>query len=292
MEETSTTDKFEWDPDLTGFGLRQRNGRKSWVVQYRIGGKQRRLKLGNAEALSRAEARKLAKKKLGQVALEIDPAAEKQKAREDAKVTFKSIVADYLEHKRTVVRAHTYRELTRYLNRSLRALHGMPIDAIKRRDVALEVGKIARTSGATSAARSRAALSAFFSWCMGEGICEQNACIGTNKPPEAGPRQRVLPGRELAEVWHALPDYDYGKVMEAAHLHRAKARRNRRVALVGNRRRGARHPAAARAHEEQPSPRHSTERSRLVDHPGAAAARRPGPRLRRVRQRLHGLCEG
>jgi ParB family chromosome partitioning protein len=33
-------DRFEWDDELKGFGLRMRSGRLSWIIQYRVGGRQ------------------------------------------------------------------------------------------------------------------------------------------------------------------------------------------------------------------------------------------------------------
>jgi hypothetical protein len=37
--------EFEWDKDLSGFGRRTRNSRESWIVQFRLGSKQRRMKI-------------------------------------------------------------------------------------------------------------------------------------------------------------------------------------------------------------------------------------------------------
>ena len=45
-----------WDKKLPGFGLRTRNGKRTWVFQYRLDGQDRRIKLGGPE-LSRDKAR-------------------------------------------------------------------------------------------------------------------------------------------------------------------------------------------------------------------------------------------
>jgi integrase len=207
-------DKFEWDSELPGFGLRTRNGKRTWIIQYRIGGKQRRLKIGSG-VLTRAQAREAARKKLAQVELGNDPGANRKQERKDAKLTFKAVVADYLEVKKAAVKRRTHYELDHYLNSSLASLHGLPLNAIKRAEIAAELRKIARTSGASSAARARAALSTFFGWCMGEGLVETNPVVGTNKPAENGPRDRVLADEELTAIWRAVPqDADYGNVIK------------------------------------------------------------------------------
>jgi hypothetical protein len=198
------TDKFTWDDKLTGFGLRERGGRRSWVSQYRLGAKQRRLKIGSAEKLSKAQARDVARKRLAQVELGQDPAAERQQARKEAKFTLKVVAADYLASKKAELRPSTFRNLTLYLGidpdavvvglrkrkRDLSgywaALHSVPINAIDRRDVAAELGRITRKHGAT--ARARTTLSAFFAWAMGEGIAQANPVVGTNPPAEAAAR--------------------------------------------------------------------------------------------------------
>jgi hypothetical protein len=62
-------DRFEWDPRLTGFGKRVRDGRETWVIQYRLGHKQRRMTIGTCAKLTQAQARDQAKRRLAAVAL-------------------------------------------------------------------------------------------------------------------------------------------------------------------------------------------------------------------------------
>src|SRR5262245_22825310 len=74
---------FFWDSQLKGFGLKVRceaDGaiRKSFVVQYRANGGQRRRKLGDAAKLGAAAARKKALAMLGKVAEGVDPAGERE----------------------------------------------------------------------------------------------------------------------------------------------------------------------------------------------------------------------
>jgi hypothetical protein len=59
-----------FDEGLPGFGLRVRGGgKRTWIVQYRIGQKQRRVTLGNVETIDADNARRRAKKALSKVNL-------------------------------------------------------------------------------------------------------------------------------------------------------------------------------------------------------------------------------
>ena len=101
------------------------------------------------------------------------------------------------------MRPRTLVEVSRYLREHFKALHNSPIDGITRRDVAARLVAIKNQSGAATAGAARNALSAFFVWAMGEGLCESNPVIGTNRPETNGARSRVLSDAELARVWNA-----------------------------------------------------------------------------------------
>ena len=83
-----------WDTSLKGFGFRVRREasgaiRKSFVIQYRFAGQQRKLKLGDANKLNVEQARKKAEKLFAQILLGTDPQAVKDAERaEAAKLTF------------------------------------------------------------------------------------------------------------------------------------------------------------------------------------------------------------
>ena len=47
--DTGVADKIIFDDDVPGFGIRVRaSGARTWIYQYKIGGKTRRLVLGHA----------------------------------------------------------------------------------------------------------------------------------------------------------------------------------------------------------------------------------------------------
>jgi hypothetical protein len=84
-----------WDQSLSRLGLMvTAKGHKSWIVQYRVGGRSHRITLDGI--LSLKEARDKAHEILSQVAKGDDPAAAKRKARTATNDTFGAIAESYL----------------------------------------------------------------------------------------------------------------------------------------------------------------------------------------------------
>jgi len=76
------TELIVFDDSLKGFGLRIRaGGKRTWIAQYRIGAKQRRITLGTVEALDPERARQAAKDALARAQLGSDPQIEKAEAK-------------------------------------------------------------------------------------------------------------------------------------------------------------------------------------------------------------------
>ena len=140
----------------------------------------------------------MAKKVLAKVALGEDPQGDKADRSDKDRLSLRSVVDEYLAVKRNEVRPSTLREMTRYLTGPyFRALHGMAVDSITRRDVASAVVAAQRQHSATVATLARATLSSFFSWAMTMGLVESNPVIGAAQPKTAEPRSRVLSDDEL-----------------------------------------------------------------------------------------------
>jgi integrase len=229
---TGKTDSIYFCETLPGFGLRLRRGAggrvlRSWIIQYRRSGASRRLLLGSAEVLGAEQARTMAKKALGRIANGEDPQADKAERRDKDRVSLKSMIDEYLKQKQAQVRARTITEVRRYLTGPyFKALHGLAIDKISRKDIAARLVVITREHSSIAAARARAALSAFFVWAMQSGLVEANPVIGTRKPEDTKPRERVLIDqsiedvndprrwRELVAIWKACDDgSEYSKII-------------------------------------------------------------------------------
>src|SRR6516165_5424919 len=91
-----TAEGIHFDRELKGFGVRIRPAAhgslsKTWVVQYRFKGQQKRMKLADVAKLSAERARRLATEKLAMVVLKIDPAADRKEERAAMSTTLRSV---------------------------------------------------------------------------------------------------------------------------------------------------------------------------------------------------------
>ena len=215
----SKADAVYYDDDLPGFGIRLREGgSRNYVVRYRLGGLERRHTIGSASVLTLDEARKRARKALVAVDEGKDPTAEKVAKRAASGLIFSSVKDDYLAlcHKR--MKLGSCAQCDYHLNKLWKPLHSLSITSITRPIVAARLRALVENNGAVTANRARSTLSAMFAWAIGEGLCETNPVNGTNKADEAKPRDRVLSHPELAAIWNAAPEGDYGSIVRLLML--------------------------------------------------------------------------
>ncbi|MGO9684806.1 MAG: Arm DNA-binding domain-containing protein, partial [Beijerinckiaceae bacterium] len=117
-------DKTFWDEDVPGFGVRIRaGGSHTWVIQYKIGEKHRRLPLGPVAALDPGKARSTAKDLLAKVRLGQDPAGEKLERRQKISETFSALLPRYLAWQRNRLKPRSYQEVERHLVVHAKRLH-------------------------------------------------------------------------------------------------------------------------------------------------------------------------
>lgn len=233
-------DRIWFDDAVAGFGLRIRrikkwNGAysnkppsKTWLMQYRIGGKTRRLVIGEASAMKAGRAREIAEELRAKIKLGHDPAMEKRMRIERSSHTFVALVEKYLRTQRAELRPGSYRLIARYLETHAAPLHALPVDVIDRLTIAERLNSVATKSGAVTANRVRSAMSALFTWAMREGLALANPVANTNKRQEQ-PRDRVLTDTELSTVWRALDNSEYGVIIRLLIL--TAQRRNEIAAL-------------------------------------------------------------
>jgi integrase len=235
---TDKADHVVWDDELPGFGVRLRGDSKRWLIQYRVGIRQRREILGDVRKVRIEDARRIARQRFAHAELGVDPAAEKTKARvaaAAAKLTLASVADGYLAAKQRAVKngsytKSTYEATARYFNVHWQPLRNRPVDSIKRAEVAKRLQELTTEYGRSASAKARYTLSALFSWAMGEGLCDSNPVVATNNP-EAGvlPRERVLSDSEIKAVWAACLDDDSGWIVKLLLL--TGARRDEIAAL-------------------------------------------------------------
>jgi integrase len=208
------TDAIYFDDTLHGFGVRLREGgTRMYVVQYKIGGKQRRITIGSTAQLTAEAARTKASTILLAVRTGTDPQAERATAKARAGDVFVAIAKRYLARQKVRLRPNSYMAVERYILTHFEPLHLLPLAHIDRRIAAERLSNIAAERGPASANRARATLSAFFSWSWREGLVEANPVAATNKQAGDIGRDRVLSIAELAEVWRAAGDNAYGAIV-------------------------------------------------------------------------------
>ena len=210
-------DAFAWDSEIPGFGVKlSAGGSRRWVLQYRPQGQRaaKRLTIAAVDALSLDDARKEARKLLAGAITGNDPHAARAKAKVPAPAALivADLVARYLEHCATRQREGTLYQTRLHLMKHWAPLHPLAADRVRRADVAAQLSTLARTSGGVSANRSRAALSALYSWAIGSGLVEMSPVVGTLKQAEERPRERVLTDAELRAIWHASKDDAHGRI--------------------------------------------------------------------------------
>jgi integrase len=170
-------------------GRRRQRGQPTYVLKYRVFGRQRFFTIGpHGSPWTPEMARKEAKRLLG--------------------------LAEYLSHAKKKQRPRTYSEIERYLLVAWKPLHPVSVFKITRRQIAARVSDIANDQGAVSAARARTSLSAMLNWAIREGLdIPANPVLGTNRPAEPKSRERVLTDPELRAVWRACSEDDYGRIV-------------------------------------------------------------------------------
>ena len=158
-----------WDTTVMGFGARRQTNLVHYYVRYRHNGQQIVRSIGRHGALTPDTARARAKQLLGTVAGGTDPFAQALSGE-----GFATSVDRYLERKRSTLKPNSFRQSERYLRNHSAPLHSLRLAQIDRRKVAALLGEIETSAGPASRNRLRSALSAFFSWCLTEGLLDAN----------------------------------------------------------------------------------------------------------------------
>jgi integrase len=190
--------EIHWDATLPGFGLCvTAGGHASFVVQYRAGRRSRRMSLRSG--LSLQDARREAKKILGDAAKGQDPLAERQKARvgED---TFRAIAEDYLRRETKRSTDQTRAVLTRCV---FPALGKRPVSDIRRSDIVRLLDDIADERGLSMADITLAHVRRILNWHASRSDDYRSPIVrgmARTKPSERA-RTRVLSDEEIRAVW-------------------------------------------------------------------------------------------
>jgi len=250
-EKPTDRERFVWDSELKGFGLKVfPTGAKSFVLQYRSAeGRTRRYTIGKlSDSLTTDQARKVAKGLLADVTRGGDPQGA-AKARRDA-WTVNQLLDAYLASPAFAEKAASTRTIdTGRINRHLRPLLGsrfadqITTDDVKRARTAIAEGKTAVKAKTTSRGLARVtggegtadkavlALRAAYSWAVDQGHLSENPAARV-KVAQPGQRDIIIDDAEVyARLFRTLDTMENEKRIRAP-----VADAIRLIALTGARR--------------------------------------------------------
>src|SRR5262249_612824 len=203
------------DAAAPGLKLRiRREGARVFIFQRRFAGQHPKITIGDASSWSLEKARQKARELAVKVDDGIDRGVEKAGKIEASKMIFEVVMKDYLEARGRDLKPRSFEECKRHLEKHWAPLHKLPIAGIERATVAGRLRELVKTSGPVGTDRARSTLSAMFAWCVGEGLCENNPVVGTNKASDDQERERTLSDDEIRKIWKAAPDNHYGAIVK------------------------------------------------------------------------------
>lgn len=250
-EQPGDDQRFVWDSELKGFGLKVfPTGAKSFVFQYRTPeGKTSRLTIGKySDTLTADQARKLAKDKAFEVHAGRDPQGEK-KARRDA-LTVDELLDLYVKSEKFIKNAASTQAIDKgRIDRHLRPLLGKAIadtlaaDQVAKAHKAIAEGKTAArvktkarglakvTGGEGTADKAILLLKTAFTWAIDNDFAKTNPAGKTRSKP-SGQRNTIMNNSDdYARLFTTLQTMENEK-----RIRTAAADAIRFIALTGARR--------------------------------------------------------
>ncbi len=186
----ATGNKIVYDTDLRGFGVRATAaGAKAFVVNYRSGGRERRITIGGYPEWSAAAARKRAEELKRQIDLGQDPLERRKEER--AALTVEELCALYIERHLPKKREKSQREDQSIIRTIiLPTLGTKKAGAITYSDIE-DIHRQVSARAPYRANRAVALLSKMFSLAIKWGVVTVNPAKGIDRNPEQ-PRARYL----------------------------------------------------------------------------------------------------
>jgi integrase len=141
--------RFVWDSDLKGFGLRLTPGGRAYIIQARVKGVKgvtRRVSLGKHGVITLTEARRKAQKELSSMLEGKDPVVEKKREEAYSK-TLRAITDDYLKD-RLNLKPSSRADIEKHLSKSFALWGNRPAIEITRDKVATRFRELTERSPA------------------------------------------------------------------------------------------------------------------------------------------------
>jgi len=195
------------DTSLSGsFGLRVTgNGVKSWIIMFRLNGKQQYRKIGSYPALPLSQAREVAREALKLVGQGIDPVeAKAAEKRHIASIKSVSQAVDEFVEKHVKRNNRSWKEVERVFRSYVKpAIGDRPLPSITPADIHELLDAQIDAGHPYMANRLLAHIRKFFNWCVGRHWITETPTRNIERPAEEVARDRVLSGAEIGMFWVA-----------------------------------------------------------------------------------------
>ena len=213
-------DILVFDGILPGFGVRvTAKGKRIFLLQYRYGGKVRRMVLGSyGDELTTTQARAKAQIRLGEARDGRDPEgerrakrtaaiaseAENKRAEAEAAFTFRRLVEDWERRHLSGMRPSYRTDAVSRINLHLATLLDRPAGTITKTDAVSELDRIAKAAGDTTARRVMGYARSAYGWSRKRGSAAINPFEGLPPIGREVSRDRVLTAEEITAIWDAV----------------------------------------------------------------------------------------
>ncbi|MDF1827556.1 MAG: integrase arm-type DNA-binding domain-containing protein [Legionellaceae bacterium] len=212
-EAGKTTQKRYYDDNIKGFGVRVTSGgTKAFFLEKSIKNKLCRITLGRYPELTAEMAKNEAKKLLGQIAMGIDPVAEKRSA-QMREVTLNEVFNDYIQVRKSLKKT-TVTNYKQILSKAFSNWGKKPLVSITKDKIAKHHEKLGSSHGEAYANLSMRVLRALFNFAAGQYEDSQGKSLITENPVKRlsqtrawyriERRQTFIRSHELAPWYEAL----------------------------------------------------------------------------------------
>lgn len=205
-----------WDTKVRGLSLRvstdgQGTTSKTWTLLYRVGGRQRRFKLGSYPVLKLAEARDQATIRQGEIARGENPSALRDEERRQ--VTVREMSVDYLKVISDGGKRSWKKDRGMLDKDILPVIGGLRPTDVTGDDIRKIARRVIGRGMKTQANRVHEVVRGMFNWAVNEKRMAVSPCYGVkwrvggkyqSKPVRETARERILKRAEILAIWKRI----------------------------------------------------------------------------------------